>query len=65
MDKKLDTPTLRHSEEVPQYEASDDVHDPLNWNGAQKLVVLVVLAIWTFLGTTNMIIAGPTLFPHL
>src|SRR5690348_10723979 len=38
-----------------------DAHYPLNWSAARKLSVLIVAAIWTFLGTTNMIIVGPTL----
>ncbi|MCJ1301128.1 hypothetical protein MMC08_003927 [Hypocenomyce scalaris] len=64
MDDKTIPPTESHLEEIGQgNEFSDDVHDPLNWSAPQKLVVLVVTAIWTFLGTTNMIIAGPTLLP--
>ncbi len=42
---------------------TDDVHDPLNWSAIRKLSILIITAIWTFLGTSNMIIAGPTLFP--
>jgi MFS family permease len=61
MDEKLDQ---SHLEEIPQEaEYNDDVHDPLNWSAPRKLTVLIMTAIWTFLGTSNMIVAGPTLFP--
>lgn len=40
---------------------TDDAHDPLNWSTVRKLSILIITAVWTFLGTTNMIIAGPTL----
>jgi MFS family permease len=62
--EKAEQPKQTHTEYVMQSDQySDDAHDPLNWSGARKLSILVVVAIWTFLGTTNMIIAGPTLFP--
>ena len=41
----------------------DDANDPLNWSATRKFIIIVVVAAWTFLGTFNMIIAGPTLFP--
>jgi MFS family permease len=63
MDEKPRSVSLTQMEDVAQEENDHDAHDPLNWSGARKLLVLVVVAIWTFLGTTNMIIAGPTLFP--
>ena len=63
-DEKAEHRTQTYSEDTVQsLESSDDLHDPLNWSGARKVSILVVVAIWTFLGTTNMIIAGPTLFP--
>lgn len=64
MDEKIEVPKSTLSEMAPfEGECSDDVHDPLNWSGMRKLSVLIVTAIWTFLGTANMIIAGPTLVP--
>lgn len=39
-----------------------DEHDPLNWSTARKAAILVVVGLWIFLGTTNMIIIGPALF---
>lgn len=62
VDEKAELPARNHVEHAVQdAEYSADAHDPLNWSSARKLTVLIVTAIWTFLGTTNMIIAGPTL----
>lgn len=35
---------------------SDDPHDPLNFPAWQKISILIILAYWAFLGTTNLII---------
>jgi MFS family permease len=45
---------------VPQ--PSDDANDPLNWSTLRKVAIIIVVAARTFLGTFNMIIAGPTFF---
>lgn len=63
MNEKQQPVSLTQTEYVAREGPCDDEHDPLNWSGARKLLLLIVVAIWTFLGTTNMIIAGPTLFP--
>jgi MFS family permease len=67
MDEKTEFQHESYPDDLPkQIEQSGDTydaHDPLNWSGLRKLSVLIVTAIWTFLGTSNMIVAGPTLFP--
>jgi MFS family permease len=67
MDEKAELQHKSYPDHLPlETEQSDDAHDahdPLNWSGPRKLTVLIITAIWTFLGTSNMIVAGPTLFP--
>jgi MFS family permease len=40
----------------------NDANDPLNWSTLRKLAIILTLAVWMFLGTLHMIIAGPTFF---
>ena len=46
---------------VPQ--PSDDAFDPLNWPTTQKILLLIVLCIWAFMGTFNLISVAPAFFP--
>ncbi|KAL6251955.1 hypothetical protein RBB50_002165 [Rhinocladiella similis] len=41
---------------------SEDPHDPLNFPFWQKASLLAILSYWAFLGTTNLIIVGPSFF---
>lgn len=43
---------------------SDDPHDPLNFSAWEKGCVLVALAYWAFLGTTNLIVVVSQPKPH-
>lgn len=40
----------------------NDANDPLNWSAAKKILILIIVSAWVFLGTLNMIIAGPTFY---
>ena len=52
-----------HEDNVPAHEtASFDVHDPLNWSMPQKMLVLAVLCLWIFTGTTNGLINGSAFY---
>jgi hypothetical protein len=67
MDEKTEFQHESYSDDLPkqieQFDDTYDAHDPLNWGGLRKLSVLIVTVIWTLLGTSNMIVAGPTHFP--
>ena len=41
--------------------ASDDVHDPLNWSTTQKIMLLMAMNIWIFIGPANILINGGAL----
>ena len=45
---------------VPQ--PSNDPYDPLNWPTAQKLLILIIICVWSFMGTLNMIAVAPGFF---
>jgi MFS family permease len=44
-------------------EPSDDPFDPLNFSPMQKITILLVLCIWTFVGTFNMITVASAFYP--
>ena len=64
MEKKQDVETSPvHVDNVPAGETANvDVHDPLNWSMPQKLLVLAVVCLWIFTGTTNGLINGSALY---
>jgi MFS family permease len=45
---------------VPQ--PSDDPFDPLNWSTSQKLTILAIICVWSFMGTLNIINVAPAFF---
>lgn len=45
---------------VPQ--PIDDANDPLNWSALRKVIIITIVAAWTFLGTLHMIIVGSAFF---
>lgn len=52
---------VQQKEDVSMGTVDLDPHDPLNWSAARKLTILVVIGLWVFSGTLNMIIIGPAL----
>lgn len=51
----------QHQEKVGVRDVALDPHDPLTWTVARKLTIMMVIGLWVFIGTFNMIIIGPAL----
>lgn len=52
---------VQHKEEIAVGETEADPHDPLGWTTARKFTILIIIGLWVFVGTFNMIIIGPAL----
>jgi MFS family permease len=68
VDMKTQSETQSYNADIEELEAkiepamsATDPHDPLNWTTLRKLSIMLIVGLWIFLGTTNMIIIGPAL----
>ena len=48
-------------EDVIHEIANDDVHDPLNWSSLEKMLCLMSMCIWIFIGPANILVNGTAL----
>lgn len=61
MEKVIDVEEVEESITTQAIQNDADPHDPLGWSSARKMLILLSVGIWIFLGPANMVIVGPAL----